>query len=136
MAPPDFVPPTEAKETGDGVRRRRGVLLFASKDIHKGAMIYGKTTNYAYFSSGYSFQRFLEDLSDGEACDFMKFAWPQSGFGPNGESAIVAVMDYHSFMNDGVKATTNCGCIAGKDCMVSWHILLFCIAQISSTPYF
>ncbi|KAK1735728.1 hypothetical protein QTG54_013434 [Skeletonema marinoi] len=27
-------------------------------------------------------------------------------------------MDYHSFMNDGVKATTNCGCIAGKDCMV------------------
>eukprot|EP00984_Skeletonema_dohrnii_P026804 scaffold16219_cov97-Skeletonema_dohrnii-CCMP3373.AAC.1 len=21
-------------------------------------------------------------------------------------------------MNDGVKATTNCGCIAGKDCMV------------------
>ncbi|KAL7491229.1 hypothetical protein ACHAWT_000788 [Skeletonema menzelii] len=86
MAPPDFVPPTEAKETEDG-----GRTVVATRDIQKGEVVYKKTTNLAYFSSGYgySFQHFLGDLLDFEACDFMKFSWPQENFGPNGESAIV-----------------------------------------------
>ncbi len=119
MAPSDFVPPTEPRDIdiNDGTATGRGV--FATRDIKKGEMIYGKTTNLAYFSSGYSFQKFLEALqTNDEACDMMKFSRPQSEFGPNGESAIVAVMDYHSFMKDGGGAT-NCGCTGGKNCMVS-----------------
>jgi hypothetical protein len=111
-APPDFVRPTEAGETDDG--KGRGV--FATSDIKKGEMIYGQTTNYAYFSNGYSFQRFLEALTDdGEACDIMKFSWPQSGFGPNGETAIVCVMDENSFMNDGGAEKSNFGCIGEEE---------------------
>lgn len=118
-APSDFVPPTEPRDTNDG--QGRGV--FATRDIKKGEMIYGKTTNLAYFSNGYSFQKFLEGLpTNFEACDFMKFAWPQSNFGPNGESAIVAVIDYHSVMKDGGEAV-NCGCIKGKQCMVDEYAL-------------
>eukprot|EP00573_Skeletonema_grethae_P002392 CAMPEP_0201690020 /NCGR_PEP_ID=MMETSP0578-20130828/3526_1 /ASSEMBLY_ACC=CAM_ASM_000663 /TAXON_ID=267565 /ORGANISM="Skeletonema grethea, Strain CCMP 1804" /LENGTH=279 /DNA_ID=CAMNT_0048174865 /DNA_START=30 /DNA_END=869 /DNA_ORIENTATION=- len=118
-APSDFVPPTEPKDTNDGTGRG----VFATRDIKKGEMIYGKTTNLAYFASGYSFQNFLKDLkTNEEACDFMKFSWPQSNFGPNGESAIVAIMDYHSVMKDGGEAV-NCGCIRGKHCMVDEYAL-------------
>ena len=125
MAPPDFVRPTKAGETSDG--KGRGV--FAARDIKKGEMIYGQTTNYAYFSNGYGFQRFLEALTDdGEACDLMKFSWPQSNFGPNGESAILCVMDDHSLMNDG-GSQSNYGCIDGKYCMVSESMHFFCMPK-------
>lgn len=90
-------------------------------------MIYGHTKNYAYFASGRSFERFLEDLSGIEACDFITFATPQSNFGPNGETAIVSIMDDFSLMKNG-GADANSGCIEGKDCTVSWKYFKGCIS--------
>ena len=51
-APPDFFRPTKAGKTSD--RKGRGVV--AARDIKKGEMIYGQTTNYAYFSNCYGYQ--------------------------------------------------------------------------------
>ena len=130
VATADFVRPTEAGYAGDG--KGRGV--FAKRDIKKGEQMYGHTTNYAYMASGHSFQQFLEALTDdGEACDFMKFSWPQRGFGPDGESAIVCVMDDHSLMNDG-GASSNYGCLPGKHCgMVSFSV--YCVLPVGCWLY-
>ena len=75
VAPPGFVAPMIAKQTSDG----KGRGIFATRDIAKGSMTYGGKENYAFFSTGEAFRRFIGALSDSEACDVMMWAWPQVG---------------------------------------------------------
>lgn len=111
-APPDLVPPFYAAQTRNG--RGRGV--FASRDIKKGEMTYGGTKHYIFFYDGHSYRRFLEALTDEEACDIMKFTWPQHGIGPKGESVIWGPMDDMALQNHGGKKRANIGCPKGKHC--------------------
>ncbi len=115
-APPDFVPPLRAAQTADG--KGRGV--FATRDIKKGEMTYGGTKHYIFFYDGHSYRRFLDALSDEEACDMMKFTWPQKGVGINGEPVIWGPMDNMALQNDGGEEGANIGCPEDKHCgMVS-----------------
>lgn len=117
-APDSFEPPYEARQSGN----RRGI--FATRDIKKGEIIYGKTEQYGYFASGRAFQHFLKKLpSDSEACDFLYWARPLRNFGPKGQSAIVLAMDEYSFIKRGGPEKGNVGCIEGKDCRVDKYAL-------------
>eukprot|EP00804_Cyclotella_cryptica_P003087 CCRYP_006075-RA/>CCRYP_006075-RA protein AED:0.03 eAED:0.03 QI:187/1/1/1/0.5/0.33/3/325/312 len=111
-APPDLVPPLRAAQTTDG--RGRGV--FATRDIKKGEMTYGGTKHYIFFYDGHSYRRFLDALSDDEACDIMKFTWPQDGVGTNGEPVIWGPMDDMALQNDGGEDRANIGCPEDKHC--------------------
>ncbi|EJK62318.1 hypothetical protein THAOC_17076 [Thalassiosira oceanica] len=96
-APPGFVPPMVARQTADG--KGRGV--FATRDIAKGEMTYGGKDNYAFFSTGEAFRRFLGALPDGEACDVIMWAWTQNDAPRNGRKG---------------QQVANTGCPAGKEC--------------------
>ena len=69
----DFIPPFKSDYTTDN----KGRGIFATRDIQKGEMTYGDKKNYAFFSSGDEYRRFLNELSNEEACDIMIWTWPQ-----------------------------------------------------------
>jgi len=118
-APPGFVPPMVARQTADG--KGRGV--FATRDIAKGEMTYGGKDNYAFFSTGEAFRRFLGALPDGEACDVIMWAWTQRvPVGRDFETLIAVLLDSNSLQNDAPRngrkgqQVANTGCPAGKEC--------------------
>lgn len=121
-APRDFVPPIRAGYTTDG----RGRGIFATRDIKKGEMTYGGTKHYIFFFDGHSYRRYLDALSDEEACDMMKFTWPQDGVGRNGEAVIWGPMDDMALQNDGGKDGANIGCPEDKHCGMVSSTQLFC----------
>ena len=68
-------------------------------------MTYGGKKNYAFFSSGDEFRKFLSELTNEEACDIMMWSWPQRGMGRNDETLIVLILDDNSLQNhaNGIK---------------------------------
>mmetsp|Transcript_27992 Transcript_27992/g.66703 ORF Transcript_27992/g.66703 Transcript_27992/m.66703 type:complete len:146 (-) Transcript_27992:80-517(-) len=108
-----------ARQTADG--KGRGV--FATRDIAKGEMTYGGKDNYAFFSTGEAFRRFLGALPDGEACDVIMWAWTQRvPVGRDFETLIAVLLDSNSLQNDAPRngrkgqQVANTGCPAGKEC--------------------
>ena len=67
-------------------------------------MTYGGKKNYAFFSSGEEYRRFLNELTDAEACDIMMWSWPQWNMGRDGSTMIVVLLDDNSLQNhaDGI----------------------------------
>ena len=72
----DFIPPFKSDYTTDN----KGRGIFATRYIQKGEMTYGGKKNYAFFSSGDEYRRFLNELTNEEACDVMMWSWPQESF--------------------------------------------------------
>ncbi|EJK49640.1 hypothetical protein THAOC_31462, partial [Thalassiosira oceanica] len=122
VAPPGFVPPMVARQTADG----KGRGIFATRNITKGSMTYGGKDNYAFFSTGEAFRRFVGALSDSEACDVMMWAWPQVNMGRDFETLIVVLLDSNSLQNHASKngghgglkggQVANTGCPRGMEC--------------------
>ena len=69
----DFIPPFKSDYTTDN----KGRGIFATRYIQKGEMTYGDKKNYAFFSSGDEYRRFINKVTDEEACDIMMWSWPQ-----------------------------------------------------------
>ena len=99
-APHDFIPPFKSGYTIDN----KGRGIFATRYIRKGEMTYGGKKNYAFFSSGEEYRRFLNELTDAEACDIMMWSWPQWNMGRDGSTMIVVLLDDNSLQNhaDGI----------------------------------
>ena len=99
-APHDFIPPFKSGYTSDN----KGRGIFATRYIRKGEMTYGGKKNYAFFSSGEEYRRFLNELTDEEACDIMMWSWPQRDMGRDGSTMIVVLLDDNSLQNhaDGI----------------------------------
>jgi len=72
----DFIPPFKSDYTTDN----KGRGIFAARYIQKGEMTYGGKKNYAFFSSGDEYRRFLNEVTNEEACDVMMWSWPQESF--------------------------------------------------------
>ena len=98
--PHDFIPPFKSGYTIDN----KGRGIFATRYIRKGEMTYGGKKNYAFFSSGEEYRRFLNELTDAEACDIMMWSWPQWNMGRDGSTMIVVLLDDNSLQNhaDGI----------------------------------
>ena len=69
----DFIPPFKSDYTTDN----KGRGIFATRYIQKGEMTYGGKENYSFFSSGEEYRRFLNKVTNEEACDIMMWSWPQ-----------------------------------------------------------
>ena len=97
----DFIPPFKSDYTTDN----KGRGIFATRYIQKGEMTYGGKKNYAFFSSGDEYRRFINELTNEEACDIMMWTWPQRNMGRDGETLIVLILDDNSLQNhaNGIK---------------------------------
>jgi hypothetical protein len=71
---------------------------------------------YIYFRTGRAYRRFVGALDDGEACDVLRWTWPETDIGRWGGTLLVLELGDGSLLNDGGNATTNCGCPEGVHC--------------------
>ena len=97
----DFKPPFKSDYTTDN----KGRGIFAAQNIHKGEMIYGGKNKHTFFSTGDEYRRFINELTNEDACDIMMWTWPQRNMGRDGETLVVLVLDDNSLQNhaNGIK---------------------------------
>ena len=100
--PADFRPPMRPGQTTDG----KGRGLFATRDIKRGEMTYAGVEHYAFFRDAASYRRFLEALTDHEACDVIMWSWTQETMW---QRVIMLLLDDNALQNSGSGDKANTG---------------------------